>query len=243
MTENDGRGRVEAAIDDLCARGSGLATFDADGVLWRGDVGNAFLLWQVENHRLSREAEREAREAWDLYLRDQYGELELAVLCAAVQRGLPEEQVAADAAAFIQREFAGQIVPEVREWVRRLRAAGVEVWVVSGSHRWLVQAGARLAGIPPDRLLAVENEVRDGVLTAEVKTPVTYAEGKADAIRQHLGRMPDLAAGNTYPDRFMLELARLPVAVEPDEALQELARQRGWPVVRFAGKAVASDKL
>ncbi len=35
VNQSDGRARVEAAVDQLCARGAGLATFDADGVLWR----------------------------------------------------------------------------------------------------------------------------------------------------------------------------------------------------------------
>jgi len=62
---------------------------------------------------------------------------------------------------------------------------------------------------------------------------VTYGAGKAEAIRQRLGRRPQLALGNTIADRHMLELAETAVAIEPDEELAQLARDRDWPVVRF----------
>lgn len=230
-------GRVRAAVDELCARRSGLVTFDADGVLWRGDSGNSFLLWQLENHRLRPEGEREARRGWEAYTRGRLGELELAVLCATCLRGLQEAELQADAQAFFEREFRTAIIPEVREWACRLERAGLEVWIVSGSHRWLIEAGARAVGVRQDRILPVATVVRDGVLTPEVLLPVTYGEGKAEAIRHHLGRVPDLAAGNTLADFYMMELASLPVAVEPDAGLEELAQQRNWPVVRFSPHA------
>ncbi len=226
--------RVEAAVTKLCARGVGLATFDADGVLWREDAGNSFLLWQIENHRLLPVTESEARHAWEAYSRGALGDLELAVLCAACLRGLHEEKVDADARDFFERQFRRHVIPQTQAWARRLEGSGVEVWIVSGSHRWIVAAGARAVGISDERLLAVDVVVRDGLLTPEVRLPVTFGEGKAEAIRQRLGRMPDLAAGNMLSDAPMLELAAVAVAVEPEPALAELAAERGWPVVRFS---------
>ena len=227
------RGRVEAVVAELCARGAGLVTLDADGVLWREDAGSRFLVWQIENNRLPAKAEREARDGWDAHCRGELNDLALAILCATCLRGLPEELVEADARNFFERHIRHLIVPETQDWARRLQEAGVAVWVVSGSHRWIVSAGARAVGIPQDRLLAVETVVRDGLLSPEVMLPVPFGVGKAKAIRQRLGRCPDLAAGNMLSDRAMLELAELPVAVEPEPALAAFATERGWPVVRF----------
>ena len=227
------RARVEAGVAELCARRAGLVTFDADGVLWREDAGNRFLLWQVENHRLSAKAEREARHGWDAHCRGQLNDLGLAVLCVTCLRGLSEQQVEADARDFFERSIRPRIVPETQAWARRLQEAGVEVWLVSGSHRWIISPGARTVGIPDERLLAVETVVRDGLLTPELLLPVPFGAGKAEAIRSRLRRPPDLAAGNMLSDTAMLELAELPVAVEPEPALAALASERGWPVVRF----------
>ncbi len=230
MNDLERAGRI---VDELCARGSGLAAFDADGVLWREDCGNAFLLWQMENHRLRPNQRQRARQGWESYERGAMNDLELAILCASVLGGLAEDQVEADATAFFDAHIFRTIIPEVQAWARRLQAAGVEVWVVSGSHRWLIAAGARALGISDQRLLPVGVAVRGGVCTGEVPEPVTYAEGKAVAIRQRLGRQPDLALGNTFADRHMMELARQAIAVEPDAELEALARQRNWPVVGF----------
>lgn len=227
------RQRVEAAVEELCARGAGLVTFDADGVLWRGDAGDGFLLWQIENHRLLPEAEREARRLWDVYRAGKYGELEMAVFCATILRGLREETVEADARAFFQRHFRHDIIPETQAWACRLQQAGVEVWIVSGSHRWIIGAGSEAVGIRRDRLLTVCAAVRDGLITPEVLLPVTYGMGKAEAICRRFERDPDMAFGNTLADRYMLELAALPVAIEPDEPLAALAGERGWPILRF----------
>jgi phosphoserine phosphatase len=225
--------QVEAAVAELCARGEGLVTFDADGVLWRGDAGDGFLLWQIENHRLLPGAEREARRIWETYRNGQFGELEMAVFSASVLHGLKEEVVQAEAREFFDRHFRASVIPETRSWANRLQAAGVEVWVVSGSHRWIVTAGSEAVGIRTDRMLTVAAQVRDGVITAQVLLPVTYGVGKAEAIDRRFDRAPDLALGNTFSDRFMLDMAKLGVAVEPDERLAALAEECGWPILRF----------
>jgi len=228
-----GSQQVEAAVAELCARGEGLATFDADGVLWRGDAGDGFLLWQMENHRLLPGAEREARRIWEMYRNGQFGELEMAVFCASILHGLKEEVVEADARQFFDRHFRTSVIPETRSWANRLQAAGVQVWVVSGSHRWIVAAGSETVGIRADRTLTVAAQVRDGVITAEVLLPVTYGVGKAEAIDRKFDRAPDLAFGNTFSDRFMLDMAKVGVAVEPDERLAALAEDCGWPILRL----------
>jgi phosphoserine phosphatase len=225
--------RVQRAVDELCLGGAGLVAFDADGVLWRGDAGDGFLLWQMENHRLLPETEREARRVWESYRRREYGEAEMAVFCATSCAGLREEVVEADARAFFDRCFRGNIIAETQSWARRLQQAGVEVWVVSGSHRWIIAAGSEAAGLHPDRILTVCSVVREGLVTSQVLPPVTYGPGKAEAIRARFGRAPDIAFGNTLADRYMLEMAALPVAVDPDEALAALALERGWPILRF----------
>lgn len=236
MTRNNTEiSRVEKAVAELCAAGRGNVCFDADGVLWREDVGNAYWVSSMERHILRPKQEAIGRKAWEAFCRGELTDGEegkVAALAARVLQGLREDFVAADSRAFVHKQFPKHIIPEIRDWVRRLESAGVNCWVVSGSHLWIVRAGAELLGIPPERVLAVTVISCNGVLTGNLAQPFPYGNGKAEAIRLRLPAAPEMAFGNTAQDISMLETAtRLAVAVEPDAELLEAARVRGWPVL------------
>ena len=94
---------------------------------------------------------------------------QMAEACVQVLQGLPEAYVAADAREFVQSRFRQHLIPEIAAWIARLNAAGVACWVVSGSNRWVVAAGAEMVGIPAERVLALSVVVRDGLLTGEIE--------------------------------------------------------------------------
>jgi len=229
--------RVSDTVEEVCRAGRGHVCLDADGVLWREDVANDYMKSCLERHILRPNQEIIAREAWERLWRgelDIAGETRLAAISVEVLQGLREEFVAADCAAFVQQRFAGLLIPEVRDWVARLHAAGVTCWVISGSLIWGVRAGAALVGVPPERVLAVGTLACNGILTPKLAHPFTYGPGKAEAIRQILPEPPLMAFGNTINDVPMLERAtRMAVAVEPDAALARVAAERDWPVLEL----------
>ncbi|MDQ4047995.1 MAG: haloacid dehalogenase-like hydrolase, partial [Actinomycetota bacterium] len=68
--------------------------------------------------------------------------------------------------------------------------------------------------------------------------PFTYRSGKAEAIRQVAEtRGIDLGASYAYSDSEsdmpMLSAVGHPVAVNPDTALERIARENGWRIMRF----------
>ena len=84
----------------------------------------------------------------------------------------------------------------------------------------------------------MRSEVRNGVYTGKPAGPFTYREGKAQAIRElaeHEGI--DLAESYAYSDSEsdlpMLRAVGHPVAVNPDSALEKIARAEGWRIMRF----------
>lgn len=224
--------RIDEVVRSLCAARDGDVCFDADGVLWREDAGNEYLLHCIAEHILDPGQEQIARQSWDSYSRGELPDGRLSAIDVEVLQGLTEEFVASDTRTFIQSRFRAHLIPEIGAWIGALSAAGVRCWVVSGSNRWAVAAGAEMVGIPPERVLAVANVVRDGVLTGELEQPFVYGEGKAAAIRKRLRSMPVMCFGNTGQDIPMLRLAtRLAVAVEPDGQLRETASFEGWAVI------------
>jgi Cu+-exporting ATPase len=81
-----------------------------------------------------------------------------------VSIGRPGASVAVDGAPAGAIEIADTIKPEAADAVRRLREAGLEVWMITGDKREVAEAIAREAGI--DRVLA---EVLPDQKAAEVK--------------------------------------------------------------------------
>ena len=109
----------------------------------------------------------------------------------------------------------------------RLREAGIELWAVSSTNKWVVAEGVRDLGIPEARVLAAEVRVTDGLITSEV-LGVPTDEGKAGAlVRAGLSR-PDAVFGNSIHDLAMLEIARNAFPVNPSPALLAAAAKRGW---------------
>ena len=82
------------------------------------------------------------------------------------------------------------------------------------------------------------SEVVDGVFTGRPTGVFVYRTGKAVAIEDLAARRGiDLAASYAYSDSEsdlpMLEAVGHPVAVNPDDTLARIARERGWDILRF----------
>lgn len=204
------------AVEALVQAVNGPVAFDADGTLWRGDVGEA-LLEDLGPAAFAEYARRLATSPFDAY-----------TWAVAMMQGLNERELLQRC----RRVFARQ---EVFSFVRPLLARLSDVYIVSASPRWAVQAGAEALGVAPDRVIAVDCSVADGVLTGQVVTPIPCGEGKVAQLRAR-GITPVLAFGNGDLDQPMLEHAKAAVVVAPhggpDNALVAAALRNRWPVLR-----------
>jgi phosphoserine phosphatase len=208
----------------------GVAVFDADGTLWREDVGEAFLRHLVSLGwvRLS--------DGGDPYLayeraveRDRAAGYAFA---AQLQAGLAVEAVQAEAARFAARWVPDRLVHHARALRELCESAGLVPTVVSASPVPIVLAAAPLAGFPAERCRGIEVAVREGRFSNEVVRPITYAEGKIAAAGAP-GRLA-LACGDSLTgDLAMLQAARLAVVVAPagGSPLSAEAHRRGWAVL------------
>ena len=129
--------------------------------------------------------------------------------------------------------------------------AGLPVYIVTAASHELADMLGRVLAF--DGGIGTRSETRDGVYTGQADGPFVYGEGKAEAIREVAEREGiDLAASYAYSDSVsdlpMLRAVGNPVAVNPDSALDEVARAEGWRIMRFeklgrrlriAGAAVA----
>jgi len=114
--------------------------------------------------------------------------------------------------------------------------AGRPAYIVTAASQELADGLARVLVF--DGGIGARSEIRDGVYTGRPAGPFTYREGKAEAIRQLAAeRGIDLAESYAYSDSEsdlpMLRVVGHPVAVNPDRALERVARAEGWRIIRF----------
>jgi phosphoserine phosphatase len=94
-------------------------------------------------------------------------------------------------------------------------------------------------GIPESRILAAKVELDHGIITDRlIRLP--SGPGKAEALRENVGKEIDDAFGNSRWDREMLAMAKHAVAVNPNPDLEATARERGWRIYFPEGTASRS---
>jgi phosphoserine phosphatase len=82
----------------------------------------------------------------------------------------------------------------------RLNKAGFDIWVVSGSNQWSVEAVCQRLGVPSDHVIGITLVELGGMLSSTVQKPIPVGEGKVEAIRKQIGRMPDFVASDSLYD-------------------------------------------
>ena len=224
----------QAFLDSVLALAPGLVVLDCDGTLWAGDSGADFFYWELERGLVPPEVERWARDRYQQYLAGRVSEEQMCGEMVAMHAGREEARLVAAAREFFEREIAGRIFPEMLELAVRLRAAGAELWAVSSTNNWVVEAGVQRFGIPPERVLAATVRVDGGIVTGTLLR-VPSGEGKAAALREVIQRPVDAGFGNSIHDAAMLRLVRHPFCVNPTAELAALARENTWPVYWPAG--------
>ena len=152
------------------------------------------------------------------------------VMCSemcTMYHGLREEDVQRATNEYFELGIAPGIFPEMRELVQRLRASGTDVWAVSSSNHWIIRSAMRHFGVPPDRVLAAEAAVENGIVVDRL-VRVPSGPGKPEALREVLASPSDCAFGNSVWDHEMLAMAKHPFAINPSPKLQEIALANGW---------------
>lgn len=150
--------------------------------------------------------------------------------------GVPERQLK----RMVPDLLAGilpRIYPQMIDEVRSHQDAGRPTFIVSAAGDGIVSL---LAGVlDMDGGIGTRYAVdAEGNYTGELDGGLTYGEGKVAPMQAYAADHGiDLAASYAYSDSVsdlpMLDLVGTAVAVNPDAELAEVAKQRGWRVMRF----------
>ena len=206
-----------------------FAVFDCDGTLWSGDAGERFFDWELKRGVLPADVERWVRARYADYKAGKVTEDDMCGEMVTIHSGLVEAEVQRLAKEFFDENFVKQIFPELRHLVQRLQSQDCDVWVVSSTNEWVIQAAMKHFGIDETKILAAAVEIKEGLITNRL-IRVPSGEGKPRAIREVVGRDPDAAFGNSRWDAAMLAIAQHSFAVNPNPDLEQVARERGWKI-------------
>ena len=219
----------------------GLCLFDLDHTLLPIDSDHAFGEFQVRLGWVDGRVQRERNDAF--YAAYLAGTLDIAEYIEFATRALRERGAAELEAArrrFMDEMIAPAIRPAALRLVREHQARGDRVAIITATNEFVTRPIAEAFGV--DDLLAVELE-RDagGNITGRISGVATFREGKVERTEQWLAAQgtswASFARVSVYSDSPndlpLLERATDPVATNPVPALEALARQRGWRVLRL----------
>jgi phosphoserine phosphatase len=215
-----------------------IAVFDCDGTLWSRDAGSLFLTWSLEQGIVGRDTADWILDRYAGYKRGQVSEIEICGQMVQMYAGALESELRFAAERFFREHIAPHVFPEMEQLVRQLARQGAEIWAVSSTNQWVIEAALVGFGIPPERTLASRVEVRDGVL-AETLVAVPSGAAKRTALLQAGVPTPHAVFGNSLHDAAMLAMAVAPFAVNPTPQLAEMAKLERWPIYWPAGTGPA----
>ncbi|HUM00424.1 MAG TPA: HAD-IB family hydrolase [Mycobacterium sp.] len=132
--------------------------------------------------------------------------------------------------------IADKIWPGTRALAQMHLDAGQQVWLVTATPYELASTIAKKLGLTG--ALGTVAESVDGVFTGRLVGDILHGTGKAHAvrslaIREGLNLKRCTAYSDSFNDVPMLSLVGTAVAINPDGALREIARQRGWEIRDF----------
>ncbi len=216
-----------------------LAIFDLDNTLLAGDsdyLWGRFLVEKgaVDGLRYERENERFYR----LYKEGRLDIFEFLRFSLAPLRQHPRPKLESWRSEFLETHIAPLISQQARQLVEKHRQEGDTLMIITATNAFVTRPIAQRFGI--DHLIASEPETLDGQFTGEVAGEPSYREGKVNRLQAWLeAHDADLQGSWFYSDSHndlpLLERVDHPVAVDPDETLAQVARDRQWPILQLHG--------
>jgi len=220
-------------LDSVLALRPRVAAFDCDGTLWDADSGMEFFYWLIAQELVDRHLAARALPRYQQYRAGRVDEKTMCGEMVQLCRGMPADALREAARRFFRAHIEALVFPEMLALTTALRDQGCELWAVSSSNQWLIEAEAEPFGFARERVIAAAVLEENGVASDRLLRVPTGPD-KAALLRPHLRAPLDLAFGNSVHDVAMLELAGRAFAVSPNPDLEPIARRRGWAVFQPA---------
>lgn len=209
-----------------------LAIFDLDNTLLGGDSDHAWGQFLVANKLADEETYRQANDYF--YQQYQNGTLDIDEFLAFSLKPLTQyslEQLASFHRDFMAKYIAPMMLPKAQSLLEEHRANGDYLLIITATNGFITRPIAKLLGV--DDIIATDPELIDGAYTGKYVGTPTFQSGKVTRLNDWLEKHSyDLNEAYFYSDSIndlpLLEKVGKPIAVDADERLSAIAKERNW---------------
>ena len=212
-----------------------IALFDLDNTLIAGDSDYLWGCFLVEQGIVDKGLyERKNRRFYDQY---RVGELDIHEFLDFQLRPLsehPVETLQQWRRQYIEEKITPILLPKAQALIDRHRQQGDTLVVITATNRFITGPIVELYDIP--HLLATEAEILDDRYTGKVSGIPCFQNGKVTRLSDWLEENRHSLDNSwfysdSHNDLPLLNRVTHPVAVDPDEVLEEHARTNDWPII------------
>lgn len=218
-----------------------LALFDLDGTLLPIDSDHAFGEFLIAQGWADAAEYRRRNDAfYEQYKAERLDIAAYVDFCTAPWRDRPDDVLRAAQRRFVDEVVRPALHPAALALVQRHRDEGDLLALVTATNDFITRPIADLFGVKT--LIATELE-RDpaGRVTGAIRGTPSFREGKivrVDAWLRDRGRRwgdfdDQVFYSDSTNDLPLLERVSQPVATNPGPALEAVARQRQWPILKL----------
>jgi len=151
-------------------------------------------------------------------------------------KGESEDKIREWIREYSREVLPGLISPVLRSRIAALREQGYEIILLSGSLQMLVEEIVRAVGA--QKGIGVRLEKKAGGMTGRISGIYPFSESKLKALREHcdfsrIDWKHSWAFADRVADLPVLESVGNPVVVNPEKRLENIAKKRGWEILKW----------
>ncbi len=214
-----------------------LALFDLDNTLLAGDSDYLWGCFLASKGLVDKHIYEEANLRF--YEDYKQGTLDIHEFLSFALTPLAEND--ADDLRAMHEEFMEEHIkpimnPAGKDKVEEHRSQGDHLVIITATNSFVTGPIASAFGI--NDLIATEPEMLNGQYTGKIDGIPCFQEGKITKLNRWLENSGMNLEGSyfysdSHNDLPLLEQVSFPVVVDPDEILEKVARERGWPIQTF----------
>jgi len=212
-----------------------LILFDLDNTLLAGDSDYLWGVFLAEQGIVDSDYyEKENQRFYDEY---KQGTLDIYEFLAFSFKALTEND--AETLRKLQQQFLEEKIQPIMssasfELIKKHSNEDNILAVITATNSFVTAPIVQAFGI--EHLLATEPELIDGKYTGKVAGIPCFQDGKVKRLEswmkeRHLDLHDSWFYSDSHNDLPLLKQVDNPVAVDPDEKLEEHAKQQGWPII------------